>query len=283
MIKEHVSLKNYSTFGIGGNARYFTEVTSEEGFKKAFAFSRQKKVPFFVLGKGSNSLFSDEGFDGLVILNKMQKISIEKTRVKAESGASFSLLGVQTARKGLSGLEFASGIPATVGGAVFMNAGASGSEVCDVLKRVRFLPFDGEAKEFFREELKFAYRASPFHHMRGAILEAEFELKANQAARSHQKQIIEYRTSTQPYGEKSCGCIFRNPEGNAAGALIEKCGLKGAAVGEASVSDMHANFIVNKGNARARDVLELIEKVRKEVEGKTGIHLECEVRQVPPR
>lgn len=280
-IKEGILLKDYSTFGIGGPAKYFAEARTQKDFEEIFSFCQQESLPFFILGKGSNSLFDERGFDGCVILNKLQQIKVDQEQVLVESGYSFSRLGVQTARNGFSGLEFASGIPATVGGAVFMNAGASGKEVCEFLSRVHFLPYSGQAKWYVREELDFSYRYSSFQKMEGAILAAEFILTRDDKARETQKKIIDYRTGTQPYGELSCGCIFRNPEGGSAGALIDQCGLKGKRLGGAAISEKHANFIVNAGGATSQDVLDLIEVVRKEVEGKTGIRLECEIRQVP--
>lgn len=281
-IQTHRSLSEFSTFGIGGAIRFFLEVGTIAEMQEAYAFARAKNLPLLIVGKGSNSLFSDLPFEGLAVLNKIDFCAIEEANVHVGAGYSFSLLGVQTARKGLSGLEFASGIPASVGGAVFMNAGANGQETADALKAVTYLFEYGELREFFRPELAFSYRSSPFQTMRGCILAARFQLTTKADARKQQLQIIDYRMKTQPYKDKSAGCVFRNPApGISAGALIDQAGLKGLSVGGAKVSDRHANFIVNVGGATARDVLELIAQIQARVQEKTGYHLEPEIRLLP--
>ncbi|MBS0626458.1 MAG: UDP-N-acetylmuramate dehydrogenase [Verrucomicrobia bacterium] len=274
-------LKEFSTFGIGGPVRLFAEIGSIEEMEEALRYARKEKIPFLVLGKGSNCLFSDRGFDGLALLNKIEFIRWKEWEVEVGSGYSFSLLGVQTARKGLSGLEFASGIPATVGGALFMNAGANGKETCETVQSVLFLTEEGEKKIFLRQDLEFSYRTSPFQRMRGAILSATFTLTPSTEARPSQLKIVDYRMKTQPYKDKSAGCVFRNPKPDLpAGALIDRCGLKGLQVGGAKVSEMHANFIVNAGKATSEDVLELIKKIQSRVAEQTGIHLEAEIRML---
>lgn len=279
--QNHVSLAEFSTFGIGGIARFFVTVDTIEELQEALAFCREKKLPFHILGKGSNSLFDDLGFDGLVIQNKIQFLEIAGSDVSVGAGFSFSLLGVKTARKGLSGLEFASGIPGTVGGAVFMNAGANGAETADVIREVIFVNDRGETQTFSKEQLSFSYRTSSFHTMRGAIAAARFSLHSSDLARAKQLDFVAYRTKTQPYDALSCGCIFRNPQGQSSGALIERCGLKGKMVGGAKVSELHANFIINEKNASAKDVLELAKYVQKHVKQQTGFELEMELRAIP--
>jgi UDP-N-acetylmuramate dehydrogenase len=279
-LKTHQPLAELSTFGIGGAARYFVEVTSVEELKEALAFAKEEGFGVHILGKGSNSLFSDSGFDGLVIHNKISFCEIMGSRVSAGAGFSFSLLGAKTARKGLAGLEFASGIPASVGGAIFMNAGANGGEASDCLQEVTFVHLSGEVEVFPKEKLSFGYRTSPFQKMQGAIVSAVFELDFDESARERQLKIVAYRTKTQPYGDLSCGCVFQNPEGAGAGALIEKCGLKGKQVGGARVSELHGNFIVNAGGATAEDVLQLAEYVREVVKEKAGVNLLMELRKI---
>lgn len=275
------SLKEFSTFGIGGPIRFFAEMRSLEDAREAFAWIVQEKIPYLILGKGSNCLFSDIGFDGLVLLNKIDHCSWKENGVEVGAGYSFSLLGAQSARKGLSGLEFASGIPATVGGAVFMNAGANGQETCDVLQSVQFLHLDGSLETFPKKTLHFSYRTSSFQTMQGAIVSASFVLTPSEKARPAQLTILSKRMETQPYKEKSIGCIFRNPAANVfAGKLIDECGLKGLQIGGVKISEMHANFIVNVQEASAQNVLELIEIVRKKVFEKTGYELEIEARMV---
>jgi UDP-N-acetylmuramate dehydrogenase len=278
---ENKDLKELCTLGIGGPARYFIEVKTIDQMHEAIHFSREQKLPFFILGKGSNCLFDDRGYQGVVIQNKIDFMKETEPGVfHVGAGYSFSLLGVQTARKGWSGLEFASGIPCTVGGAVFMNAGANGMETFQTLTSVDFISDDGIISNIKKEELIFSYRHSSFQQMKGAILGATFTLNKVEGAREKQLTIIAYRTKTQPYGSKSAGCIFRNPEGAHAGALIEKCGLKGQSVGGAQVSEMHANFLINKESAKSTDMLKLIEKIRTEVKEQTGFELESEVRYI---
>jgi UDP-N-acetylmuramate dehydrogenase len=273
-------LSEFSTFGIGGPISLFAKIATAEEMEEAFAYASSHNLRYFILGKGSNCLFDDAGFDGIVLQNRIDFVSWEgKARVTAGAGANFSLLGFKTASQGLSGLEFASGIPASVGGAVFMNAGANGKETCQPLSSVLYLDAKGGRREFSKEELKFGYRSSPFQKMSGAILSATFELEAGSAAREKQLEIVNYRIKTQPGKEKSAGCVFRNPAPNlSAGALIERSGLKGLRVGGAEVSKVHANFLINRDDATAKDVLSLIAAVQEEVHRKTGVHLEPEIR-----
>lgn len=276
------SLSEFSTFGIGGPIRYFLEIHSIEEAEAAFHWARVNCIPIMILGKGSNCLFSDSSFDGLALLNKIDFCEIEGCEIYVGSGYSFSLLGVKTARRGLSGLEFASGIPATVGGAIFMNAGANNQEVSEALESVTYLFESGEKKEFKKPDISFSYRTSSFQTMKGCILSARFLLQQNQLARSRQLQIIDYRMKTQPIKDKSAGCVFRNPSKEvSAGALIDRCGLKGLKIGDAEISPMHANYIVNRGGAKATDVLDLIQFVREKVFEQTGIFLETEIKVLP--
>lgn len=282
MFQENKPLSQLCTFGIGGPAKYFLEVRSADDMQKALAKCRSEKLPFFIIGKGSNSLFHDKGFNGVIILNKIDFIDRQpEGRYHVGAGYSFSLLGTQTARHGYAGLEFASGIPGSVGGAVFMNAGANGKETCETLESVDYMTEDGILKTLPKDELFFAYRTSSFQKMPGAIIGATFKLTESATARDKQLEIIAYRKKTQPYSDKSAGCIFRNPNCGHAGALIDQSGLKGMQVGGAKVSEMHANFIVNAEKATAQDVLELINVIKKQVKEKTGFELESEVRVVP--
>lgn len=280
-IQTDIILSDHTTFGIGGAARFFVEVRSLAEVQEAMHFIRKESLPFVVIGKGSNALFEDRGYSGLVILNKLQSIVWKNEVVEAGSGYAFSLLGIQSARKGLSGLEFAAGIPGSVGGAVFMNAGANKQEVCDTLLEVGFVDREGRYKRYAKHELLFSYRHSLFQKIQGCIVSATFGLRPMEEARKRQLEIIAYRTQTQPYGDKSAGCVFRNPIGKSAGALIEAAGLKGKRIGGACVSPMHANFIVNAGGASAEDVLQLVALVKKTVFEKTGEVLEMEVVQIP--
>lgn len=276
--KENASIAPLTTFGVGGKARWLAEVTSIEQMQETFDFCRSNALPWIILGKGSNTLFADEGFNGIVILCKMNRLrDLGEGRFLADAGYSFARLGSGTARGGWTGLEFASGIPGSVGGAVYMNAGANGSDTASVVEEVVYLHWDGTLQTFTRHELAFGYRHSPFQVMRGCIVSATFTLKKCAEAKAKQHEMLAYRTSTQPYGEKSAGCVFRNPEGFSAGGLIDKLGLKGYRIGGAVVSPMHANFIVNEGGATAKDILALMEHIRTVTLEKYGIELRSEV------
>ncbi len=275
-------LKELSTFGIGGPAKYFVEVKQISDMQKILSYCNENLVPYFILGKGSNSLFDDRGFDGLVISNKIDFLHKSEDLCRhVGAGYSFSLLGNQTARQGLSGLEFASGIPGSIGGAIFMNAGANGRETCESLIEVDYVTPEGELVHLKKSELEFRYRYSSFQKMKGAIVGAKFVLTPSGSAREKQLKIIDYRKKTQPYNAKSAGCVFRNPDCGAAGALIDQSQLKGASIGGAQVSSVHANFVINTGNATALEVLELIKLISKTVHEKTGVELESEVRLIP--
>lgn len=277
--RKQVPLSDLCTFGIGGPARYCALVLTVEEMRAAILACVRNRLPYLILGKGSNCLFDDRGFDGVVLVNKIDFLERPAPgQYHVGAGFSFSRLGAQTAREGWSGLEFASGIPGSVGGAVFMNAGANGRETAASLVTVDFLTETGEFKVLRKEELTFAYRTSCFQKMNGAIVGATFQLDPSDSARALQLQIVEYRTKTQPYGDKSAGCIFQNPECGHAGALIDQCGLKGLSIGDAKVSEKHANFIINAGSATSEDVQALIALVQKRVQERTGVVLKSEVR-----
>lgn len=273
------TLAEFTTFSVGGPVAYtfIAHTISEVCF--AYEWARKKSLPVLVIGKGSNSLYSDGFHEALALICRIDHCLIEDDTVKVGSGYNFSLLGVQTARAGLSGLEFASGIPATVGGAIYMNAGANRQETKDALREVTYCFSSGEIRTFQKEELEFSYRKSSFQQMQGCILEATFILTKDATARSKQLQILDYRIKTQPYKDKSAGCAFKNPgNGLSAGALIERCGLKGFSMGGAKVSELHANFIVNTQNATAADIDHLMKEVRARVLKETGIDLQPEIR-----
>jgi len=281
-LKSNEFLKDHCTFGIGGPARYFIAVRTIEEMKQALAYCKNHQLRFFILGKGSNCLFDQRGFDGMVIANRIDFFEQpEEGLFRVGAGYSFSLLGTQTARKNWSGLEFASGIPGSVGGAVWMNAGANGFETCQTIHAVEFITEAGELRHFLRSEINFAYRTSSFQKMKGAIVSATFKLTPSPDARQKQIEIIQYRKKTQPLTEKSAGCIFRNPSCHHAGALIDQSGLKGQVVGGAQVSPIHANFLINKGDATSEDILNLIRLIQAQVKEKHEIELESEVRYIP--
>lgn len=280
-LNENVCLKQYTTIGCGGPARYLVEVTTPQELQQVFQQCSQDNLPFFILGKGSNTIFHDKGFSGVVIVNKMHRIAFEAHRVYVQSGFSFSHLGVLTAKNRLSGLEFAAGIPASVGGAIFMNAGASGQETQQSLEKVVFMHADGKVEEFEKKDCLFGYRSSIFHKLKGCILAGVFNLTPSDTARAKQLEIISYRTKSQPYGDKSAGCFFKNPPQGSAGALIDQAGLKGAKMGGAKVSLLHGNFLINNDDASSEQLFELAALVQKKVWEKSGVTLELEVRTIP--
>ena len=250
-------LKDLTTFGIGGPAKLFVEVQSIPQLQEVLSYCYNKHLRYLILGKGSNTLFSDQGFDGVVILNKIHFCEQDNGNFYVGAGYSFSLLGSQTARKGWAGLEFASGIPGSVGGAVYMNAGANGGETFQYLTEVTYINEKGKIEVLSKGKLQWGYRTSSFQTLKGAIAAARFHLIASTEARQRQLKIIDYRTKTQPYGDMSAGCVFRNAPHSSAGALIEQSGLKGFSIGGAEVSLLHANFIVNRNDAKAEDVIDL--------------------------
>lgn len=276
------SLKKLTTFAIGGPARYFIEITQIQDMQQVLAYCHSHRLPYLILGKGSNLLIDDRGFNGLVIANRIDFLhKKDELTWHVGAGYSFSLLGTQTARQNLSGLEFASGIPGSVGGAVYMNAGANGQETCNALAYVDFVTPEGELKQMEFAELEFGYRFSSFQKTPGAIVGAAFRLTPSNEAREEQIRLIRYRQQTQPYGDKSAGCVFRNPSNHSAGALIEKMGLKGTSIGGAQISNLHANFLINTGTASANDVIQLIGLIKNRVKDSKDIELECEVRYIP--
>jgi UDP-N-acetylmuramate dehydrogenase len=276
-IKKGVSLKPFSTYRIGGEAKFFITAHSIEELQFAFSFAKKEGIPFLVIGKGSNCLFDDKGYNGLVVLNKIDFYEEKEGEFYVGGGFSFSLLGIRSAKERWSGLEFASGIPGSVGGAVYMNAGAGGAEAKDCLVSVEFLGEDGDLIVYKKEELTFRYRYSIFHEMKGAIVSARFQLVRSHDAKEIQIRLLNHRKNTQPYDLPSCGCVFRNPIQGSAGQWIERSGLKGLQRGGAEVSSKHANFIVNTGGATSRDVLELITYIRSQVKKVVGQDLESEV------
>lgn len=278
MLKRNVSLKSYSSIAVGGSAKFLIEVCSIEEMIEALEFSNKQKIKFIVIGKGSNFVFCEGLFNGLVIVNKITYFEQRNHTVYVGAGYSFSSLGARISQKGLSGLEFAAAIPGSVGGAVYMNAGASGQETRDCLKSVSYL--DENLKLINREVLNtdFSYRHSIFQKMKVVIVGAEFELTLDVKAKIRQKEILKGRVLSQPYDKKSAGCIFKNPKGYRAGALIEECGLKGYRIGGAKISKKHANFLINIDDASMDDVKALTLHVKNEVYRQKGVMLEREVR-----
>ncbi|MFA6118701.1 MAG: UDP-N-acetylmuramate dehydrogenase [Parachlamydiales bacterium] len=272
------TLKELTTFKIGGCAKYFFAPQTFDEMKEALKFANESNLKFFILGKGSNILFDDDGFNGIVIQNNISFFKISKNNVFVGGGYSFPNLGLKTASLNLSGLEFALGIPGSVGGAVYMNASSFDRSVSDVLKKVVVLDEFGKVQVIDKKNIEFAYRFSSFQKTRSVILSAQFELQNDNNVKEKQSEMLQKKIRTQPMNEKNAGCVFKNPKGYSAGRLIEECGLKNYSVGGARVSSLHANFIINANNATAQDVIKLISDIKGVVKKEKNILLEEEIK-----
>lgn len=279
-VKQHIPLKKYSTFRIGGPATFFKEITSIQEAQHVLAFLYRVQYPFFILGKGSNCLFDDEGFQGLVLYNNIQgKQFLEDQRIRVGSGHSFSLLGKSLALDQWSGLEFACGIPGSVGGAVYMNAGIGVEDTYSVLDSVEVISSKGTLHTYSIKELSYGYRHSPFQVHQEFITAATFRITKDPYAPQKMQDLLQKRLHSQPYAYPSAGCIFRNPSKDlSAGKLIDQAGLKGLSCGGAQISEQHGNFIINKGDATAADVRRLIKTIQQQL---PGIPLREEVLIIP--
>jgi UDP-N-acetylmuramate dehydrogenase len=287
-IKENEPLANHTTMKIGGPADLFIEPSSKENLIKAMELIHEYKVKWTAIGRGSNLLVSDKGIEGAVLKlgRDLSTMEVNGTEVRVGGGYSLVSLSTQISRKGLSGLEFASGIPGSVGGAVFMNAGAHGSDISKVLTKALILFEDGKIEWLTKEEMKFSYRTSILQKERpGIVIEAIFQFKAGDKdiIFSEMQKNKEYRKVTQPWNFPCAGSIFRNPLPNHAGKLIQDAGLKGFSIGGAKISEMHGNFIVNTGNATAEDVLALIQYIQKEIYKLNKVEMQTEVEIIGRR
>ncbi|HBI02908.1 MAG TPA: UDP-N-acetylenolpyruvoylglucosamine reductase [Paenibacillaceae bacterium] len=274
-------MSNHTTWKIGGPADLFIEPTDKYKLAHSLKVIKKYQVPWIVIGKGSNLLVRDQGIRGVVIKlsEGFSHISFHDNEVTVGAGYSFIRLAVMAGKEGLTGLEFAGGIPGTVGGAIYMNAGAHGSDVSRILKDAEVLLENGDLVKYKPEELEFAYRTSLFQTRKAIVIEATFQLTHGDR-KEIAKQMATHkdrRRLTQPLTMPCAGSVFRNPPGDHAGRLIESAGLKGLKVGGAQVSEKHANFIVNCGNATAQDVLTLIEQVKQTIQERFHVTLVPEV------
>ncbi len=274
-------LSSHTTFRIGGDASLFVSPADEDQLIGVISYLEKNGIRYFLLGKGSNVLFDDAGYDGAVVsTSKLDKISVCGNEITAQCGASFTYLASVAAGNSLSGLEFAYGIPGSVGGAVFMNAGAYGSETAAVLKSSRYLDIsDCTVKTLPLEEHLFGYRDSVFRHRRFIHLSSVFALQAGDKAqiRAYMNELMQRRRDKQPLEYPSAGSVFKRYPGRYTAQMIDEAGLRGLSVGGAQVSEKHAGFIVNKGNATSSDVIALVGKVREAIRDKYGIEIECEI------
>lgn len=279
---ENEMLSAHTTFKIGGPAEVFASPQNAGQVSAAVRFCKENGVKLFPLGKGSNLLVSDEGASGIVLhfgrdMSEMRLLDEET--IYCEAGASLAKLCGFALENSLTGLEFAYGIPGSVGGAVFMNAGAYGGEIKDVILSAEHIDENGECGKFSGEELQMSYRHSVYSSKKYIITSAVFRLKKGDKAEIKAKmdELLGKRFDKQPMDKPSAGSTFKRPEGAFASALIDQCGLKGFTVGGAQVSEKHAGFVINKGGATCSDVLELIKQVQDKVKTDTGFTLEPEV------
>ena len=281
LVNEKIS--NYTTYRVGGKVRCIVYPKGEKELIELVDLLKSKNIKYFTLGNGSNVLFSDEMYDGVIIkLENFNKIEINDNKIYVEAGYPLIKLSNLAVKNGLAGLEFASGIPGTVGGALFMNAGAYGEDMSKIVTSARVL-VDGEIKEFSNEELNFSYRTSMLQdHLDYVCLSVNLLLKRGDP--EELEEIVrlrrEQRRATQPLSYPSAGSVFRNPPGMYAGKIIEDLGLKGFTIGRAEVSPKHANFIVNMGNAKASDIKNIIDYIKLKAKAKYNINLHVEQRLI---
>ena len=275
-------MNRHTTFRIGGPADYFLLPSTAEEVKKILEICKEKELPYFILGNGSNLLVSDEGYCGVIIqlYRNYGGITVEGTDIRAGAGALLSQIASAAKNASLTGFEFAGGIPGTLGGAVVMNAGAYGGEMKDVLKEVTVMTEQGEIMTIPAEKLEMGYRTSLAAKNGWIILEAvlKFQKGDAEAIRGRMEELKMQRVTKQPLDLPSAGSTFKRPEGYFAGKLIMDAGLRGFTVGGAQISEKHCGFVVNKGGATAEDVRNLICAVQKKVQEDAGVKLEPEVK-----
>ena len=279
-------LCEHTTFKIGGPCTVMIAPDSVEDLSKLVRFSTEKKIRTLTMGKGSNMLCADEGFNGVVFLfdNSLGEIEqIDDVTLRAFSGASLISVCRKALELSLSGLEFAYGIPGTVGGGVYMNAGAYQGEIKNVVKSVTAMDTHGNLRTYRPSQIGFTYRGSRFCYSNEMIISADFELAkgSKQDIEGKMKELIGRRKEKQPLEFPNAGSTFKRPEGQFAGKLIEDCGLRGCTVGGAQVSEKHCGFVINRGGATCSDVRGLIDHIQRTVRDTTGFNLECEVRIIP--
>lgn len=281
-IKCQEPMREHTTFRVGGPADYFVMPETAEQTGKVIQTCKQRKIPYFILGNGSNLLTADAGYRGVVIhLGKAwTKIRREESTVWAGAGIRLSKLADYLADCSLAGFEFAAGIPGTLGGAVAMNAGAYGGELCQVINKVKVVDSKGKIQLFSCEEMDFGYRTSRIIKEHGLILEVCLNLEQGQEneVRAKISDFNGRRREKQPLEYPSAGSTFKRPPGHFAGKLIEDTGLSGFSIGDAQISEKHCGFVINKGNASAKDILDLYKEVQRRVQKRFGVELELEVK-----
>jgi len=271
----------HTTFRVGGNAECMIETETEEQLSKVCRYLRMIEIPFAILGNGSNTLVRDDGYKGIILHlgDKFSDISVEGNRIVAQSGAMLSQVARAAYENGLTGMEFASGIPGTVGGAVVMNAGAYGGEMSKVVTEVTVVSKDGEILLLDNDTMEFGYRYSTIRNRPFIVSKVCFELEPGnrEEIKAKMDELAAKRREKQPLEYPSAGSTFKRPEGYFAGELIMKSGMRGYQIGGARVSDKHCGFVINTGNATASDILDVIAEVQERVKECFGVELEPEI------
>lgn len=277
-------MSRHTTFRAGGPADFFVTPEKEGQVRKTLFLLKEARVPCYIMGNGSNLLVGDGGYRGVIlqICKKMNRIRIQDTVIQAQAGALLSKIAAEAQAKGLTGFEFASGIPGSLGGAVMMNAGAYGGDMKQVLTQAQVLNASGEIEDVLAEEMELGYRSSVFSRNGGVILSASIQLEPGDppAIQSRMEELKFLRTSKQPLEYPSAGSTFKRPEGYFAGKLIQDAGLRGFQVGGAQVSEKHCGFVINKDQATAMDIRSLMEQVSEKVYAQFGVRLEPEVKLI---
>jgi len=272
-------MNKHTSFKIGGNADLFIKAYSINEIKSILKIANENNIPLFVLGNGTNLLVKDAGYRGIILQIKLEEIKIEKTKVIVQSGVKNAILSKKLLENSLTGFEFASGIPGTIGGAIKMNAGAHGSEIKDIIEEVTYMDFKGNIHKIKNNECEFAYRYSKFFKEKAIILETKLSLEKGNREEIEEKinEFGKQRKAKQPLEYPNAGSTFKRGEGYITAKLIDECGLKGYSIGGAQVSEKHAGFIINKCNATSKDILDLIEHVKRIVKEKTGTNIKLEI------
>lgn len=283
-LEKDYPLKKLNTWKIGGHAEWAFWPEDANEFVQIINWCKKNTLPYLILGRGSNVLLPDEGLKGLVIVTtKLNRSDWQEEIVRVEAGVSIMQMAREAANRGLKGLEFACGIPGTIGAAVVINAGAYDGKIGSLVQEVKVLSPDGETIVLGKEELSFGYRSSSLLEKGYLVLESTFRLEAGGESTAINEVIdgiMTRRAHAQPLEYPSAGSVFRNPKGDSVGRLIEQAGWKGYRIGDAQVSEKHANFIVNRGTAKAQDVLKLINEIQEDIRLKFGIDLETEIRVI---
>lgn len=288
--KEKVLLEEpmakHTSFKIGGPAQFYITVTTVEELVFVKGLAKQEKIPFMIIGNGTNLLVKDGGIKGFVVKLQMKQIKQEEKEGKiyltAQAGVPLAFLAQTCLKEELTGFEFASGIPGTIGGAVYMNAGAHGREMKDLVVETTYLDEMGQIQKIAKEEHAFAYRFSKFQNENSIILETTLQLEKGKKEEIQEKmaEYRMYRQEKQPIDKPSAGSTFKRGDGYITAALIDECGLKGYTIGGAQVSEKHAGFLINNGHATAKDMLDLIDHVKRIAKEKTGKELKLEIKIV---